>query len=112
MGSASCTASVSEKCTGGCMAHTAIFCDGNFINATDADACVNDLKSLFHIEVTGYSYSSSDCDGGTCEAQAGAGGSVSCDMAPAGEPPLSGGLLGLGLGATVIGAARRRRTRS
>jgi hypothetical protein len=94
------------------MAHNAIFCDGTFINATDADACANDLKSLFHITVTGYSYSSSDCDGGACEAQAGAGGSVSCDMAPASEPPLSGALLGLGLGATVIGAVRRRRTRS
>jgi MYXO-CTERM domain-containing protein len=94
------------------MAHTAIFCDGNFINATDADACVADLKSLFQIEVTGYSYSSSGCDGGTCEAQAGAGGTASCDMAPASEPPLSGGLLGLGLGAVVAGAVRRRRRRS
>ncbi len=109
MGSVSCTASLSEKCTGGCMSHTAIFCDGNFINATDADACVNDLKAIFHIEVTGYSYSSSDCDGGTCEAQAGAGGSVSCAMAPGGEPPLSGALLGIGLGVTVAGAMRRRR---
>jgi hypothetical protein len=112
MGSASCTASLSEKCTGGCMTHTAIFCDGNFINAMDADACANDLKALFQIDVTGYSYSSSSCDGGTCEAQAGAGGSVSCDVAPGNEPPLSGTMLGIGLGATVIGAVRRRRSRA
>ena len=91
------------------MAHTAIFCDGNFINATDADACVNDLKSLFNIQVMGYASASSDCDAGTCEAQAAAGGTVSCDMAPGNEPPLSGALLGLGLGVTAIGAARRRR---
>jgi hypothetical protein len=78
----------------------------------DADACVNDLKALFNIQVTGYAYSNSGCEGGTCEAQAGAGGSVSCDMAPGNEPPLSGAMLGLGLGATVIGAVRRRRSRS
>lgn len=93
------------------MAHTAIFCDGNFINATDADACVNDLKSLFHIEVTGYSSSSSGCDGGTCEAQAAAGGSASCDVAPANEPPLSGAWAGFGLGAIAVGAFRLRRRR-
>jgi hypothetical protein len=109
MGSASCTASLSEKCTGGCMAHTAIFCNGNFINAQDANACVSDLKSLFNIQVMGYASASSDCDAGTCEAQAAAGGTVSCDMAPGNEPPLSGALLGLGLGVTAIGAARRRR---
>jgi hypothetical protein len=112
MGSASCTASLQAKCTGGCMAHTAIFCDGNFINATDADSCVNDLKSLFHITVTGYSSASSGCEGGTCEAQAAAGGTASCDIAPANEPPLSGAMLGLGLGVTVLGAVRRRRSRA
>jgi hypothetical protein len=112
MGSASCTASLTQKCTGGCNAHTAIFCDGNFINATDADACVNDLKSLFHITVTGYSSASSSCDGGSCQAQAAAAGTVSCAMAPASEPPLSGGLLGVGVGLTVAGAVRRRRRRS
>jgi hypothetical protein len=111
MGSASCTASLTEKCTGGCMAHTAIFCDGNFINAADADACVNDLKSLFHIEVTGYASASSGCDGGACEAQAAAGGDVSCDVAPAGEPPLSRAVLGLGLGLATIGIVRRRQGR-
>jgi hypothetical protein len=94
------------------MAHTAIFCDGNFINATDADSCVNDLKSLFHITVTGYSSASSGCEGGTCEAQAAAGGTASCDIAPANEPPLSGAMLGLGLGVTVLGAVRRRRSRA
>ena len=93
------------------MAHTAIFCDGNFINASDANACVNDLKNLFNIQVSGWSYANAGCDGGTCEASAGAGGtaSASCDVAPGNAPPLSGGLLGLGLGATVFGFVRRRR---
>jgi hypothetical protein len=112
MGSASCTASLSDKCTGGCMAHNAIFCDGNFINATYADECDKDLKALFNITVTGYSSSSSGCEGGTCEAQAAAGGSVSCDVAPANEPPLSGAIFGIGLGVTVLGAVRRRRSRA
>jgi hypothetical protein len=109
MGNASCTASLTAKCTGGCMAHTAIFCNGNFINATDAQSCVDDLKKLFNIEVSGYAEASSNCDGGTCSAQAAAGGqaSASCDMAPS-APPLSGGLLALGLGGVIAGVVRRR----
>jgi hypothetical protein len=106
-----CTAMLQAKCTGGCQAHTAIFCDGNFINATDANACVDDLKKLFNIEVSGWAYATSGCDGGTCSASAGAGGqaSASCDMAPGDGPPLSAGLLGIGLGAAVVGVVRRRR---
>jgi hypothetical protein len=111
-GNVSCTGALMEKCTGGCMAHTAIFCNGNFINATYADACVSDLKTLFHITVSGYATSSSGCDGGTCEAQAAAGGSISCAMAPANEPPLSGGMLAMGLGLAVVSAARRRAARA
>lgn len=110
MGSASCTTSGSifNNCNASCMANTAIFCNGNFINASDANACANDLKNLLNITVTGWSYANAGCDGGTCEASAGAGGSVSCDMAPA-APPISGAVLGIGLGATIIGSVRRRR---
>jgi MYXO-CTERM domain-containing protein len=112
MGSANCTAMLSATCKGGCMSHSAIFCDGNFINATDANACVADLKALFNITVTGYASASSSCDGGTCTAMAKAGGSASCAMTPASEPPLSGAMLGIGVGAIVMGALRRRRTNS
>jgi len=108
-GSAMCTAMLQAKCTGGCMSHSAIFCDGNFINATDANMCVADLKALFNITVTGYASASSSCDGGTCMAMAKAGGSVSCSAAPGSEPPLSGAMLGIGVGAIAIGALRRRR---
>ncbi len=110
MGSVSCTTSGSifNNCNLSCMNNTAIYCNGNFINASDANACANDLKSLFNITITGWDYANAGCDGGTCEVSAGAGGSVSCDMAP-GTPPLSGGLLGLGLGAAVVSVVRRRR---
>jgi hypothetical protein len=93
------------------MAHTAIFCDGNFINANDGNACVDDLKKLFNIQVTGYATSSSSCDGGTCQGQAAAGGTASgsCAMAPRGEEPLPGSLLFLGAGLTAVGFVRRRR---
>jgi len=110
---AMCTAKLQANCTGGCMANTAIFCDGNFINATDANACVNDLKDIFHIMVSGWSYANAGCDGGTCTAAAGAGGqaSASCDMAPSNAPPLSAGLIGIGLAASAAGVVRRRRMR-
>jgi hypothetical protein len=65
-----------------------------------------------NVEVSGYSYASSGCDGGTCEVEAAAGGkaSASCDVAP-GMPASSGGLLGVvGLGLSgVVGLFRRRR---
>jgi hypothetical protein len=107
-GSVSCTTSgsVFNNCNAQCNANGAISCNGNFINAQDANCCANDLKSI--VTITGWDYASAGCDGGTCEVSAGAGGSVSCDMAP-GTPPLSGGLLGLGLGAAVVSVVRRRR---
>ena len=114
MGSVSCTTSgsVFNNCKAQCTSGGGIVCNGNFINAQDANCCADDLKSI--VTITGWSYAeaSGSCDGGTCEAQAsaGAGGSVSCDMAP-GAPPLSGGLLGLGLGAAIIGVVRRNKRR-
>ena len=111
MGSVNCTSMLSEKCTAACMSHTAIFCDGNFINATDANACISDLKAVFNITVTGYASASSGCDGGTCEAQAAAGGSVSCSAAPANEGPFGASLVA-GLGVAVGGAVFRRRRRA
>jgi MYXO-CTERM domain-containing protein len=98
---------------GGCTEHHAIFCDGNFINAQDATACIDDLKKLLNIQVTGYATSSSSCDGGTCGAMAAAGGtaSASCAVSPRGEPALPGSLFFLGAGMTALGLARRRRGR-
>jgi MYXO-CTERM domain-containing protein len=61
--------------------------------------------------VSGYSYSSAGCDGGTCTVEAAAGGSASasCDVAP-GVPAASGGVLGFfGLG--LLGAFGRNRRR-
>jgi len=107
--SANCTAMLQGGCQAKCNAHSAIFCNGNFINAADANACVNDLKNLFHIQVSGWAYANSGCDGGTCTANAAAGGkaSASCDVAP-GAPPLSGAVLALGLGGALAGVIRRR----
>ncbi len=109
-GQVSCAASLQTNCEASCNANAAIFCNGQFINPQDANACVDDLKSLFNIKVEGWSYATSSCDGGVCSAQAAAGGqaSASCDLAPSGTPPLSGGLLALGLGSVVAGVVRRR----
>lgn len=106
---AGCTAKLQGGCETSCNANAAIFCNGQFINAQDANACVNDLKNLFHIEVSGWAYANAGCDGGTCSASAGAGGqaSASCDVSP-NAPPLSAGILALGLGSVVAGVARRR----
>ena len=117
MGNASCTAKLQGGCQASCNAQTAFSCNGQFINATDANACANDLKNLFQITITGWSYAeaSSGCDGGVCSAQAAAGAganaSAKCDVSP-GAPPFSGGMLAIGLGGVIAGVVRRRRKTS
>ena len=108
-GNANCTAMLTGGCQAQCNAGGAIFCNGNFINASDLQSCESQLESLLNIQVSGSA--SAGCDGGGCEAEAQGQASASCDMAPGDAPPLSAGLLGIGLGATVIGVVRRRRAR-
>jgi hypothetical protein len=105
----SCTASLEGGCSAQCMGSGAIFCNGNFINASDLKSCEDQLSQLVHITVSGSA--SSGCDGGTCSAAAQGQASASCDMAPSSAPPLSAGLIGIGLAASAAGVVRRRRMR-
>lgn len=93
---------------GGCEAKCsepegALFCDGQFVDVSNLDQCVADLKALLNIKVTGYA--EAECEGNECTAEA--GGSVSCAMGAfpgGGEGALS--LLGL---AGVVALMRRKR---
>jgi MYXO-CTERM domain-containing protein len=106
-GYASCEASLQGGCQAQCsQPKGALFCDGQYVNASNVDQCIADLKALLNIQVSGEA--SGNCSGNTCSGQA--SGSVSCGVAPA-TPPLSGTVLALGLGAAAAGVVRRRRGR-
>jgi hypothetical protein len=105
-GYASCEANLTGGCQAQCQApQGALFCDGQYVDVgNNLDKCVNDLKNLLNIQVSGYAYGS--CSGNTCQGTA--GGSASCgQIAPGG--PASSGLLGIGVAAVLAGCVRRRK---
>lgn len=105
-GEASCETQITGGCTAACSSPKgAIFCNGQFVNASDVDNCVDALKSLLNIQVSGSA--SSSCDGGTCEAEAQGQASASCSAAP-GESPVSGGMLFAAIGMFGAAVARRK----
>jgi MYXO-CTERM domain-containing protein len=76
-GYAGCTTDLTGGCETDCMAtEGALFCDGQYVDVEgDLDACVNALRDALSIEVTGYA--DLECQGGSCQAEAGASCSVS-----------------------------------
>jgi hypothetical protein len=109
-GYAGCTSSLQGGCQAQCTAPSgAVFCNGQWINASDVQNCVNQIESLFNIQVSGSAMAG--CEGGTCSAEAQGKASASCDMSP-NAPPISGGLLFLGVGGLAAGIVRRRIRRS
>jgi hypothetical protein len=101
-----CEAKLQGGCTAQCsQPKGALFCDGQFIDATNLQQCLDDLKNLLKITVQGDA--SGSCSGNQCSGQA-SGSVKACEVAPGNAPPLSGGLLALGLGAVVAGVVRRR----
>lgn len=113
MGYLNCTSQLQGGCQADCSAKGGLFCNGQFVNVNGSqlDDCANALECAFNIKVSGYASGSASCDGGTCEASGQAGASASCDMSP-NTPPLSGGLLALGLAGIGAGFVRRRRRRA
>jgi hypothetical protein len=102
-GSASCEANY----TGGCQAtcsepQGALFCNGQYVNvnATNFEACTQQLASLLNINVS----AEGSCSGNTCSGQAAA----SCGQIAPGAMPMSEGFLALGFGLGIAGAVRRR----
>ncbi len=108
-GYVNCTSMLTGGCQANCMGKGALFCNGQFVNVNGSqlDNCANALECEFNIKVSGYANASGSCDGGTCSAQAAAGASASCDMSP-NAPPISGGLMALGLAGLAAGVVRRR----
>lgn len=96
-----CEARLEGGCKAACQApEGALFCDGQYVDhGGNLEECVNALRSLLDIEVTGYASSSSNCEDGTCTAAAEAGGSASCSVGPSGPSGTTGGA---GLAASLL----------
>lgn len=107
-GFAECKAELEGGCTASCNTEEgALFCDGQFVDhGGNLKECVNALKALFDIEVSGYAEAS--CDGASCMAEAGGEASLSCNVAP--EQDQRGWLFGVLLaGGLLAGTGRIRR---
>ncbi len=101
-GYAQCETQLTGGCTAQCsQPQGALFCDGNWVDASDLNQCEQDLQSLLNIQVSG----SASCNGDTCQAQA----TASCgQIAPGQVPPLPTLLAGVGLAVAAGGVVRRR----
>jgi hypothetical protein len=103
-----CKASLQGGCEGQCDVDGALFCDGNYVDhGGNLQGCIDALKAALNIEVSGYA--NANCEGGTCEAEAGVNCSA-CAVAPGWSSPIDErALAALGLGLGLAMAARRRR---
>lgn len=105
-GFAECEADLQGGCEAQCQRPDgALFCDGQFVDAANLDACIAALQALFAIRVEVYADGSAECNGNTCYAEGEVG--CSCDAGGPGDLPLAAALGLLGLG-----ALRRRRPRA
>jgi hypothetical protein len=92
-----------SELSGGCQVECerpegALFCDSQYVDhGGNLEECIESLRAVLNIEVTGYAEGS--CSNGSCQGEA--GGSISCAVAPEGRGVLGMGalvLLMLGLG--------------
>ncbi|NUP13728.1 MAG: hypothetical protein HOW73_47435 [Polyangiaceae bacterium] len=101
-----CEAELQGGCEAACQEpEGAIFCDGQWVNTDDLDACAAAIQDAFDIEVTGYADAS--CDGNSCTAEAGC--TADCAMAPPRSADYTIGMMGLGAATVGLAFMRRRR---
>ncbi len=108
-----CEARLEGGCTASCQQpEGALFCDGQYVDhGGNLEECVNALRALLDIEVSGYASAGSRCEDGSCSAEAEAGGeaSVGCAVAPSGPAGGNGLPAALLAGLGALAWARRKR---
>jgi hypothetical protein len=133
--SGSCQTQVNFDCDFGCMAEASvnckaqctkptggIFCNGQFVNATDVDACITHLATKLSIKVDASARGSASggCSSGNCGGEASGGAKVNvsnpsdsggkgCASAPGSSNGITGVLVLLGLVSASATWARRRK---
>ncbi len=103
-----CEADLEGGCKGECnVEQGALFCDGQYVDhGGNLEECVDSLRALLNIEVSGYAEGM--CSNGMCSGEA--GGSISCAVEPS-DAGRNTALLGA-FGLMVVGFAARRRRAS
>jgi hypothetical protein len=107
-----CRSDESSDCTTQCnTTGGAIFCDGDYVGASDVESCVTALNEVLTVHITAAANGTSSCSGNECTAPGAA--TVACAAAPGGIGGSGGGLpwaLGAAFAAGIAG--NRRRVRS
>jgi hypothetical protein len=104
-----CSVQCSADIEGGCKTQCdepqgALFCDGQYVHASNLDACIDDLSARgFDVAVEGH------CDAGGCEVSVGTGCSATPYVGAAGERWGVGAIAGLMMGLGMMVSRRRRR---
>lgn len=113
----SCSLDVQVNCKAQCSKPSGgIFCNGQFVNATDIDACIQYLaKKNLNVDVSARAQGS--CNGGSCSGNAsvdisrpgGSGSGSGCATTPGSSNGVTGvvGLLGVALAFSVMRSRRR-----
>jgi hypothetical protein len=110
-----CLADVEVSCKAQCQRPTGgIFCNGQFVNATDVQQCIAYLSSklAIDVDVSATAQGSAGCTGNDCGAEGNASLKASgCAAAPGSENGLAGifGLGGIFAIAAILRARRRAR---
>lgn len=104
-GYAECKADLQGGCEVQCREpEGALFCDGQFVEASNVDTCAAAIEAALNIEVEG----NAECDGTTCSAE-GSISTGSCAAAPAGHAPFNAAALAaLAAGVGLIATRRKR----
>jgi hypothetical protein len=108
-GYAMCEANYSGGCNVMCSNPMgSLNCDGQWVNTQNIQMCIDSLKAVLHIEVSGSA--SGSCADNSCMGQA--QGSIKCGVAAPGEPAVPAGLFAGGIGFVGLAFARRLRRKS
>jgi hypothetical protein len=104
-----CEASLTGGCTAQCEApEGALFCEGQWVDADDVDACIDALRTLLEVEVDASARGSCMSGGGAAMCEGEAEASASCAVGWGRTPRQGLPLVLLGLGLVALVRLRRR----
>ncbi len=112
-----CDIACYAKLEGGCKVQCeapsgAIFCNGQYVNATDPQSCINALIAQgVEVDVSARGECTITLGGADCDGTANAGG-FGCSAQPGSDSPFAPVIVGMGLAAAAISVSRRRNRKS
>jgi MYXO-CTERM domain-containing protein len=103
-----CRTQLANNCTTQCQGETgAIFCNGEYVNASDLQQCIDALNAILSVQIS--ATGSASCDGGECNAEGAVTTKTTCAASPMDRR--SGALWAFGAVGLAAIVAKRRRAR-